>query len=297
MTYRRFSGIISGFWKVTAAFIRIIQEKIAHLFSWCRQPRLVTWFLFSVAAFILLRLPFMWIQIIPGHLRFNPGIALVPVVGIFFGPAGACGVFIGSLLSDVFMGQWGGLSFFRGFGVFFFALGTQQLWDVSFGHGEPDPVPNDSWVAMLKYIFVAWPGCFIDAAWRALGSELLRDYPFVYILSLVLLLNLLFCTLLGAPLYRLMAGRWAPHFGTWRDYDKTARGKSVSILTAFILFSSGITACLTGAFASRIFYHIDPFLPFVLGTSTGWFVPFVVIPFLLLQAVTTLAFYRNRSSR
>jgi len=288
MTQPGFNETVGSFWKLIKTILWVILKKMDQLFSWRKQPRLVTWFLFSAITFIVLQLPFMWIQIIPGHLRFNPGIALVPVVGIFFGPAGACGVFVGSLLSDVIMGQWGPLSFFRGFGVFFFALGTQQLWDISFGHKKVSHTPNDSWVAVLKYIFVAWPGCFVDAAWRALGSELLRDYPFVYILSLVLLLNLLFCTLLGAPLYRLMAGKWTSCFGTWRDYDKSKERKSGSIVTTFIVFSAGIVACLTGLFASHIFYNIGPFLPFILGTSTGWIVPVVVIPFLFLQAVTAL---------
>ena len=54
-------------------------------------PRMVVWVILTVLAGVLVRLPFAQVPIIPHYLDFHPGIALVPLSGVFFGPAGAWG--------------------------------------------------------------------------------------------------------------------------------------------------------------------------------------------------------------
>ena len=72
--------------------------------------------------------PVSAVQMIPHHLDFQPGIVLVPLSAVFFGPAGVWGALAASLLGDKLFGQWNVLSWYRAAAVFFFALGTMRLW-------------------------------------------------------------------------------------------------------------------------------------------------------------------------
>jgi hypothetical protein len=248
-------------------------------------PRLVGWFFLTVAVEILVRVPFLGAQMIPHHLDFQPGIVFVPLAAVFFGPAGAWGALAASLLGDKLLGQWNVLSFFRAAGFFFFALGTQQLWDFTFRRNAPAPELNRTWFHALRFTFVSWAGCLLAASWRALGSEMMRAYPFAYIVSLLVLNNLLFCTLLGAVLYRLMAGYWVPRFGGWRDALSDAVWQRTSLSNGALITIGGLGSCLAGLFISGAVYDVGPLQPFVLGSHTGVLVPIVVIPFLIAQAV------------
>ena len=102
----------------------------------------------------------------------------------------------------------------------FFLLRAERAEDVEFfilvrgGPREAGAVPG---ATRRGSSFVSWPGCALAASWQGLGSELLRLYPFTYVASLLVLNNIMFCTLLGLPLYRLMAGLWVPRFGTWDE--------------------------------------------------------------------------------
>jgi hypothetical protein len=254
-----------------------------------KSRRLVLWFFLTVLVQLLFRFPFLRAQMIPHHLDFQPGVVLVPLAAVFFGPAGVWGALVASLVGDKLFGQWNLLSWYRAAGFFFFALGTMRLWDFTFRRDAPAADLSRSWFLALRFTFVSWSGCFLAASWRAMGSELARAYPFAYIVSLLVLNNLLFCTLLGAAFYRLMAGYWVPRFGGWREAmpggDEPQR---TSLLNAFFIVAGGVGSCLAGLLVSNAFYNVGPLQPFVLGSATGVLVPVTVIPFLLVQAVGAL---------
>jgi hypothetical protein len=256
---------------------------VGALFAMWSRPRLVAWFFISMLLGIVVRLPFIRLQILPNYLDFHPGFVLVPLGGVFFGPAGAWGALAASVLGDKLLGQWSALALFRGLGFFFAAWSTQKLWDFSF-HGDDAPVPAATWSHTLRFIVATWPGSCIAAAWTAFGSEVLRLYPFTYVVSLLMLNNMLYSTILGLPLYRIMAREWNQHFGTWRDALPAAgRPPGTSLINALLIFCGGIGACLAGIYAGNLFYGVSLLQPFVLGSYTGKFVPFLVLPFLLSQ--------------
>jgi hypothetical protein len=259
------------------------------LLSMWTSRRMMKWFLVAVVVQMLVRVPFLPVQMIPRHLDFQPGIVFIPLGAVFFGPAGVWGALAASLLGDRLFGQWNALSWFRAAGSFFFALGTMRLWDFTVRRAAPAPELTRSWLLALRFTFVTWPGCFLAASWRGIGSELVRAYPYAYIVSLLVLNHLLFCTLLGSMLYRLMTQYWVPRVGIWREaMPQAAARERTSWTNAFFVTAGGIGACLAGLFVSRAVYHMGPLQPFRLGSATGILVPIVVFVFLLVQAVGAL---------
>lgn len=255
------------------------------LFTMWMRPRLLAWFALTVLLGVLARLPFAHFQIIPHHLDFHPGVILVPLAGVFFGPAGAWGSLVASLIGDRLVGPWGAITVFRALGFFMFALSAERMWNFSFWFEVGHVKPSHSWNHTARFILVSWLGCALAAAWQGLGSELLRLYPFTYVASLIALNNMLFCTLLGLPLYRLMASLWVPRFGTWDAVlGKRAGPGSPSIRNVIFVAGGGVLALLTGFCISALAYHIGPLEPFALGEHTGILVPLVVIPLLIVNA-------------
>lgn len=249
------------------------------------KPRLIAWFAATVVLGILARLPFAHFQIIPHYLDFHPGVILVPLAGVFFGPAGAWGSFAASLIGDRLMGPWGVTSIFRALGFFFFALSVQKMWNFSFWFEVGHVKPTRAWNHTARFILISWLGSAVAASWQGLGSELFRLYPFIYVASLLMLNNMLFCTLFGLPLYRLMAGLWIPRFGTWAEALGADAGPgSPSFRNVIFIAAGGVAALLTGFYISELVYHVSPLQPFTLGAYTGIFVPLVVIPMLIVNA-------------
>ncbi|MFH0953424.1 MAG: hypothetical protein V1873_03745 [Verrucomicrobiota bacterium] len=246
------------------------------------SPRLVLGFFVTAAFQVAVRVPFAWFQMIPYYLDFHPGVVFVPLAGVFFGPAGAWGSLAASLLGDRLMGPWGWISVFRGLGFFLFALSTQKIWDAALSrHAEPaEPAPT--WNHTLRFIFASWPGCLLGAAWQGLGAELLGAYPFAYVMILLAMNNLLFCTMLGLPLYRLAARYWVPRFGGW--HESLGAGAPTTPMSVALIVAGAAGACLLGWFVSWFRYGVELFEPFVLGTRTGILVPLCVVPLLLAHA-------------
>ncbi len=252
------------------------------------HPRLILWAFLAALAVIVSRLAFAAVEMIPHHLDFDPGVSLVPLAGVFLGASGAWGVGLGSLAADRLLGLSGWEVVLRALALFLFALGTRRLWDVSLRPDAATAVPAASWGHTLRFLFASWPGCLVASAWGALASELARVYPFAYVVSLLALHHVLFCTLLGLPLYRAMAMLRLPVSG-WSP-GPTRPG------AAALIVAGSVGACVAGLLVSRTFYGIGPLEPFVIGTGTGWGVTAAVIPFLVLQAVGLFRRYRPISS-
>ena len=255
------------------------------LFTMWRFPRMIGWFVLTVVVCVVARLPFAHFQIIPHYLDFHPGVVLVPLVGVFFGPAGAWGSLVASIIGDRLMGPWGAITLFRALGFFAFALSAQKMWNFSFWFEVGYLKPAHNWNHTARFIFISWIGSALAAAWQGLGSEWLRLYPFTYVASLLLLNNILFCTLLGLPFYRLMSGMWVPRFGTWDEALGTSAGPgSPSLRNVLLIGGGGVAALAAGFYISQWVYHVNLFQPFTLGAYSGTVVPLAVIPLLIANA-------------
>ncbi|MBU0678765.1 MAG: hypothetical protein KJ626_11685 [Verrucomicrobia bacterium] len=251
-----------------------------------KYPRMIVWFMVSVVFMFLVRVPFIHAQIIPYYLDFNPGIVLVPLVSVFWGPAGVWGTVAASLLGDWLLGQWGPLTAYRTIGLFLFALSAQRLW-TAFPRTIGDYTGHEpGWSPTMRFVLISWPGCLIAAAWAGLGSELLRLYPFPYFTVLVALNNLLFVTVLGVSMYRITARETVPYFGTWRDVMKISPHEDdLAARHVLYIVAGSLGSILIGILAAGMIYSIWPPQPYILGTRCGIWVPVLVIPFLALHLV------------
>ena len=94
-----------------------------------KYPRMAAWFILGTFFLLLARLPFFAAPMIPHYLEFNPGVALVPLLGVFWGPAAVWSALAASLLGDWITGIWSSLSIFKAVGMASMAFTAQYLWD------------------------------------------------------------------------------------------------------------------------------------------------------------------------
>lgn len=259
------------------------------------SPRLTAWCLLAFVGMLALRALFMPVHILPYYLDFNPGIVLVPLTAVFWGPAGVWGCALGGLAGDLIAGYNPGWIAFRFVGVFLFGLTSKRLWDAYPWAPSGSDSHADRPGAALRFLAVSWFGVAVATAWQGLGVEVLRIYPYAYMGGLVLVHHLLFVTLLGLPFYRIWVRNLAPRLGTWREAI-SVRGELTPLsFTGLSLVTGGaIGACLGGFLVSGMTYRVWPFQPYVLGTVTGPLVKVAVIPFLLCHLV---GLFRRRSVR
>lgn len=260
-------------------------KKLVHMWKY---PRMVSWFLLTTGLLLLVRLPFVKAAMIPYYLEFQPGIVVVPLAGVFWGPAGALGVLTASLAGDWLLGMWGPLSAFRAVGLFIYAYSANRLWDFSETHVGKRGGLTPHWGQTLRFLYVSWPGCCAAASWPALGADILRLYPFPYFVFLLLLNNLVFTTMLGPAFYRILARELVPHFGCWREVMKEHPSPVLSVRGAWLHVTGCAGACVAGILLGGSVYRMWPDQAFVIGTSTGSLLVALVLPLMLLQVVGLL---------
>lgn len=266
--------------------VRIDNDPRLLLLTLWVQPLRITQVLLCTLVLTLPRLLFFTAQPLPFYLPFNPGCALNPVCGILFGPAGAAGALLASLLSDFLVNMDTVLSPFRAAGAFIFAFSTHLFWS----RCAPRPGTSCSAVSLaLRFMMAALPGCLLNAGWTGFGSEALRLYPFPYVVTMVLLQNLVFTPLIGIPLFVWLFSR--PHLGRRIRNLETEypTGWSLTRQGALWLCVSGTGALVAGLFIARIVYRIGPFSAFIIGVTDCPWVTTVVTPFMLLQLYMTFS--------
>lgn len=265
----------------------MLWSSIKPLLAMWLYPRMVAWFILAAAVGLAARLPFVRVPLIPHFLDFNPGVAWVPLSGVFWGPAGAWGAVVASLAGDRLLGLWSPLSPYRAVGVFLFALAAQRLWEV---RGPADGVPQviPGWGRTLRFMMVMWPGCFVAATWPAWAAEATRCYPFTYVASVLLAHHLLFCAALGPVVYRVFARELVPSFGTWRDVMASAEETKLAHRGASLLSLGALGSWLIGLAYSGLFYGHWPWQRFHLGDHTSRFIVWASGAFLVLQVLGLL---------
>lgn len=249
------------------------------------HPRMVGWLMATILALVLVRLPFRGLYLVPYVVDMNPGFLLIPIAGMYFGPAGVLGAVLAAPIGDALCGMWGSLTPVRMLACGLTALLAERLW---YGHQEEGP-EADAWLARhgrVRMMLVGLPVCFCFAGWIALVGALLRLYPFAYLFCLHLGSTLVFYMLFAPAAHALIQHEWAPTFGTWRTVmaDRITPGAQ-PFLGDVLIWVGGIAAGAVGLLASGLGYGIWPWPIPHLGLRAGIWVWIPVGLGLLVQVV------------
>jgi len=269
--------------------------------TWWRYPRMVVWCLFVTLSWTLIRLPFAHVYFLPSVVEFLPGFVWVPLSGIYAGPAGVVGIFMGTLLGDVAMGMWDGMTGFRCLAFTLSSLYAMVLWPADRNHPSgSDRPPAFAWsgTSFLRFLLLGIPICLTASAWISLGGSLHRLYPFVYLVGLNSMNNLLFYVLIAPAAFWLLSVEWAPRYGSWREvmdvdapYGHSSWGRNVFI------WSGAIAACFLGFLFSAVVYDVWPSSTAWMGRHTGAWVTAPVILSLLAQILGLAISNDDRTDR
>jgi hypothetical protein len=250
------------------------------------RPRAVACFLVLTLLAVAARAPFMGTPLLSFYLPLHPGLVLVPAAAVVWGPAAAWAGVASVLLGDRLGGCWTPLTGFRAAGVFFWAVATWRLAAGARARRRDAP----GWPLTLYAVLCAAPGALGAAAWTAWGADLLRLYPFPYVVSLEALHHLLFLGVLGPPFFRIALRYVARDYGTWDAVVRPGAAPAQAGRGAVVLMvCAPACAVAVGVLAGGLFCRMWPFQAFVLGTSCGWAVNALIVPFLLAAAGAALA--------
>lgn len=275
-------------------------SKLLHMWKY---PKMVAWFIAAALLWIAFRLPFMGVPMLYGFVEFLPGAFLIPLAGIFWGPAGAAGIFVGSLLGDALLGFWNEVSVYRAIGYFLWAVSAKKLWDFFslFDAGFTGFQPTLRQTG--RFLAASLPGAFCSACWQAFGIHNQGAYPFAFALVLVLLPQVVFIPAFGSVAYRFFARELVPAFGCWRTVMKDRfRYPSMGLWGAIVTLLASFAAPAIGYYMDTEVYGHDPFAGFTLGswglgTSGGGQVTWWVSALLAMHAFGLFWPRKNHPSR
>lgn len=208
----------------------------------------------AALAMVVIRLPFIALPVLPYYLEFNPGVALIPLFAICWGPWAAVGIAVGTLLGDVVSGMWNGMTLYKVIGLAGFALVTARLIRSRPPLEAPHSVPWPLWTLL------SLPGILFSAAVNGLGAEWNHLYPFGYIVLITCIHHAFFCMTAG-PLFLVR--------GVPRLYDPPESRTPLPRAGRAALLLSGLGACLSGWFAEKLYYGRDLLDVHVLGETNG----------------------------
>lgn len=257
------------------------------LWVWTR-PRLAVWIpalalLIGLCRGLMARWPAA--MIIPGFMWIDPGVTLIPLAGLFGGPAGAWAAAAGTAAGDAIGGQWSALTPWRAAGAGLWALSAMTLWDATFWSASPAPDHRPHWGPTLRFLWTAWPGALAAAVITALGSDLYRLYAFPYALVLHAAHHWLFSWVIGVSLYRIISREWTPWWGTWRGRGGlSSTDASMNLRRAALLISGILLAAAGGAIHARSAHGLRMFEAYILGLHAGPGTVGAALPGLLITA-------------
>ena len=231
-----------------------------------RRPRMIAWMLAVAFGLLLVRGLFIGVQPIPGLAELHPGFALVPVAGIYCGPAGVLGVMLAAWAGDWLFGEGGAWTLWRVAGAGVTAALAERLWRTGSG--------RDPWLeprALRRLLWLGIPAGCGFASWLALGGSLSGMYPFGYLYGVSLVSVLWFYPLFAPALFHVVARHWLPAFGDWR----TELGRSGPVLpppraAVAAAWAGSLSAGPVGILMGAWVYHhslLEIPLP---GTRDGW---------------------------
>jgi len=260
---------------------------LSDLLSMWRSPRLVAWFLSGSFLLVAATLPFSFCPLIAGVADLRPGAALVPLLGIFGGPAGVWAAFAGTLTGDLLTSTWESLVPFRALGAAIAAWIAQRLWDP--GPATSSVPAHSSCARVFRFMCCALPSIFAYSAWPALAGAMDHLYPFPYLLLLYGGGDLLFLLALGLPLFHIVIRSERLAGEPWQH--ALARSSSKDALPWWGILSpwlGGLGAWILGPLTAGWVYGTWPWHRYIVGTRDGGWSWFVVLFCLLVQVAGLL---------
>lgn len=225
------------------------------VFTMWRYKKMIVLVVFTAAVYGALLIPVNHIFQFPGVARFSPGYALPVVLGLFFGPAAAWGVALGSLLADLF-GRFSLYSLTVAGGVFLLAFVPYKLWDRLFLLKDREIVVGRKTLGSLlpNYLLVALLGSMAHSFLLSWGSDVAGLVDFRRLALVYLLNDLAMAVLAGFVLLVLFHGRFRRWGMLWLDImrpeDVLSRSK-YAVTGSWLLFASvlfGFFGCLGASF-------------------------------------------------
>ena len=255
--------------------------RFRDLITMWASPRLAAWFVLCTALLLACRLLFAWCPVIPGVVPLRPGIVLVPLLGIFCGPAAVWAAACEALVGGVLTGLWGTLIAAQALAGALAAWMAQRLWD----RHSSEAAAWRSAASARRFLWLALPSVCALSAWPALAGAMAGLYPFPYLLLLHGAQDLLFLLLLGPVLYRWADGGWRPLFGTWHAALLPSERTPPPGWCHLLLWTGGLGAWILGVSVAGGVYGCRPWPGPALGATDGWWSWVVVWGFLLLQTL------------
>lgn len=221
-----------------------------EIFTMWKYPKMVSLVALSAALYAAVLIPFKSFQIMPG-IDIRIGTALVPVLGIFFGPAGAWGAAIGNLIGD-FFGSVGIGSIFGFLGNFFFAFAAYKIW---YSGKDNFPITNTP-AKVGKYLVASLFGTLSLIAILCFGlSAVVASLPYKVLPPILILTNGIPPFVLGAALISLFAkrlDRWNLTFNNiMKPEDFTLKGKT-NPLGLVLLLGGALISIAAGLYMGHV---------------------------------------------
>ncbi len=245
----------------------------------------------SAGIYMLFLLPTKAIPIIPGYTEFRPATIFPVIFGLLFGPAGAWGAAIGNLAGDCF-GTLSMGSVFGFIGNFFFAYIPYKLWGrIKLGYSRDRTPTINSSLKLVEFgliSIVASISCAVIIAW---GIDLLRLVPFVKLVEIISLNNIVVNLLFG-PILLPLAFRLVKKAGIlWTDImqEQDISRPNPERIYPFMIFSGSAGGLFFGIVLSFIFAGLPLFgVELVANGSGNLWVDVGVLPFLIVLVYGTL---------
>ncbi|WP_413801980.1 QueT transporter family protein [Streptomyces iranensis] len=235
-----------------------------------RYPKMVALTALSAALYAAVLIPFKGIMILP-HIDMRIATAMVPAMGIMFGPAGAFGAAIGNLIGDFF----GGITLGSAFGMisnFFFAYIPYKVWYATRGDNSPR---TDTPRKLAKYVCTSLASTAAEISVLCFGlAGVMQSLPYTVLPPTLAITNGVVPLVLGGALIQLFGPRlekWSLLFTQIMTPDDVTPRRRTNML-GVLLIVTGSAASIAGGL----------YMSLVAGVKVGWSLAIVTGPFLLI---------------
>ncbi|MET0450356.1 MAG: QueT transporter family protein [Mycobacterium sp.] len=235
-----------------------------------RYPKMVAITALSAALYAAVLIPFKGIQVLP-HIDMRIATAMVPAMGIMFGPAGAFGAAIGNLIGDFF----GGVTLGSAFGMisnFFFAYVPYKVWYATRGDNSPR---TNTTRKLMKYVVASLAATLAEMSILCAGiGGVTQSLPYTVLPPVLLVTNGLVPLVLGGALIQLFGPRlekWGLLFTQIMSPDDVPRRRRTNML-GVVLMVAGSAASIIGGLYMSLIVHEPVGLPLLAATG-----PFLLV--------------------
>lgn len=238
-----------------------------------RHPKMVAITALSAALYAAVLIPFKGVMILP-HIDLRIATAMVPAMGIMFGPAGAFGAAIGNLIGDVF----GGITLGSTFGMlanFFFAYVPYKVWYAMRGDNTPR---TNSARKFGKYLVASLSSTTSMIAVLCFGlAGIMQTLPYTVLPPILLITNGIVPLVLGGALIQMFGPRlekWGLLFTQIMKPDEVSLRRRTNPLGVVLILAGSVASIAAGMYMS-----------IVAGVQVGWSLVTATGPFLLVFLV------------